>query len=226
MIKDMVLGEKILREIQRYHGINKYLSEQEALPTALSADPAAGLPNVSDTPPAEVSPIPPTTPDAAAPDMTEVDVETDADVTKLGDTGTPTEAGGESEELDITELVDTQKSILQKQGDQFDSIFGQLDNMTKKLSEIDRIMDKLQDLDIKMEKYKEPTPEEKLELRSLDSYPFTKKLSDFFVDKKVDMEKSGKNEYVLTTDDIKNGNPSQVRDTFNDFVRSNDENFF
>jgi hypothetical protein len=56
-----------------------------------------------------------------------------------------------------------------------------------------------------------------LELRSLDSYPFTQKLSQFFDDKSTDMQKSGKNEYVLTSDEVKDINPSQIKDTFAKF---------
>ncbi len=36
-------------------------------------------------------------------------------------------------------------------------------------------------------------------------------------DKKVDMEKSGKNEYVLTSDDVENFSPNEIKKTFNIF---------
>ena len=40
-------------------------------------------------------------------------------------------------------------------------------------------------LKAKIEKYKPKSPEQKLELRSLDSYPYNQKLTDFFDDKRV-----------------------------------------
>ena len=50
-----------------------------------------------------------------------------------------------------------------------------------------------------------------LELRSLDSGPYNQKLSDFFVDKEEEMEKSGKNEYVLTTDEVKDFTEAKIK---------------
>jgi hypothetical protein len=78
-------------------------------------------------------------------------------------------------------------------------------------------MTKLNELEAKIEKYRPKTNQEKLELRSLDSGPFNQKLTDFFTDKQGDIEKSGKNEYVLTTDEVKDFSPSEVRDSFRDF---------
>ena len=45
-------------------------------------------------------------------------------------------------------------------------------------------------------------PKKNLMLRSLDSYPYNQKLTDFFDDKKEEMEETGKNEYVLTSDEV------------------------
>jgi hypothetical protein len=67
---------------------------------------------------------------------------------------------------------------------------------------------------MKIEKYREKTPEEKLELRTYDSYPFNQKLSDFFDDKKLEMEKTGKNDYVLTTDEVEDVNINDIKKSF------------
>ena len=128
---------------------------------------------------------------------------------------------GDVEELDITDLVDTQKSMSDKQEEYFNNLFGQLQNLESKLGEMDNLVNKINDLEAKFDKYRPKTPVEKLELRSLDSGPFNQKLSDFFEDKQGEMEQSGKNEYVLTTDQVEEMSPKAVRDTFNDF---NDEN--
>ena len=78
-------------------------------------------------------------------------------------------------------------------------------------------MTKLNDLEAKVEKYREKTPQERLELRTLDSGPFNQKLSQFFDDKEEDMEKSGKNEYVLTQDEVEDYSPNEIKKTFRNF---------
>ena len=82
---------------------------------------------------------------------------------------------------------------------------------------MESILTKLNDIESKIEQYKTKTAQEKLELRSLDSGPFNQKLSDFFVDKEEEMEKSGKNEYVLTTDDVEEYSPLYISKTFRNF---------
>jgi len=146
-----------------------------------------------------------------------IDVESDPDVEKIDDEGNSEENTDEtsgSEELDITELVDAQKSIQTKQDDYFENLFGQLSNLEQKLSEMDTIMNKLNSLENKIEKYREKTPQEKLELRSYDSYPFNQKLSQFFDDKQEEMEKTGKNDYILTADDVTDINVNDIKNSF------------
>ena len=82
---------------------------------------------------------------------------------------------------------------------------------------MDSIVSKLNDLEMKVEKYRVKTPEEKLELRSLDSGPFNQKLSQFFEDKQDELEKKGKNEYVLTQDDVEEFSPNEIKKSFRDF---------
>jgi hypothetical protein len=78
-------------------------------------------------------------------------------------------------------------------------------------------LDRLNSIETKIEKYRVKTPEEKLELRTLDSGPFNQKLSKFFEDKEEEMEQSGKNEYVLTTDEVENYSPSDIKRSFRNF---------
>jgi hypothetical protein len=54
-------------------------------------------------------------------------------------------------------------------------------------------------------------------LISLDSYPYNQKLTDFFDDKKEEMEETGKNEYVLTSDEVEGYSPNEIKGTFNEF---------
>ena len=101
-----------------------------------------------------------------------------------------------------------------KQEEYMDSMMDRLNDLTSKLSDMDTIITKINDLENKVEKYRQKSPEEKLSLRSLDSYPYNQKLTDFFMDKGPDMEKTGKNEYVLTSDEVESYTDSDVRKSF------------
>jgi hypothetical protein len=218
----MSLDKKILSEIERYKSINQYITEQAADVAAPEQDLGALAPLPGDVgagappPPAEAGAIPPPAPAPAGGEP--LDVENDPDVEKLNDDGESEEKGdeseSESEELDITELVDSQKNIETKQEEYFNNLFGQLNDLQSRLGEMDNIMNKLNSLEAKIEKYREKTPQEKLELRSYDSYPFNQKLSQFFDDKQEEMEKTGKNDYILTADDVKDINVSDIKNSF------------
>ena len=214
----MSLDKKILSEIERYKSINQYINEQAAdvdpaaAPDLGALAPAPGAGEVAPPPPAgEVAPPPP----AAPPTNEPIDLANDPDVEKLDDEG-ESEEGDESgsEELDITELVDSQKNIETKQEEYFNNLFGQLNDLQSRLGEMDQIMNKLNSLEAKIEKYREKTPQEKLELRTYDSYPFNQKLSQFFDDKSEEMEKTGKNDYVLTADEVKDINVNDIKNSF------------
>tara|TARA_R110000868_G_scaffold141482_1_gene358028 strand:+ start:321 stop:962 length:642 start_codon:yes stop_codon:yes gene_type:complete len=199
MDKKMKIDVKILNEVMRYKSINNYISEQDA---TLPPPPDATLP------PPDAGAVPPP-PDAGVPES--VDISTDPDVEKIGG------ESKKSKELDITDLVKSQQSVEKKQEEYFDNLFKHLEGLESKLSDMDSIMNKLNDLETKVEKYRVKTPEEKLELRSLDSGPFNQKLTDFFEDKQEDMEKSGKNEYVLTKDDVESYSPGDIKKSFRNF---------
>jgi hypothetical protein len=211
----MTINKKILKEIERYREINRYILEQEAPLPEPGMDLGALTPPEGgvDSPPEPAAAVPPPAP---APEGEPIDVNVDDDVTKIDDDGESEEdTDTDTEELDITELVDAQKNIEEKQEEYFQNLFSQLSNLETKLSEMDKVMDKLNSLESKIEKYREKTPEEKLELRTYDSYPFNQKLSDFFDDKQIDMVKSGKNDYVLTSDDVTNISDKDIKDSFN-----------
>ena len=97
----MKIDEKILNEIARYKSINNYIMEQDVPPPV--EDPAlaggAGAPPAPDAAGATPPPAPP----AGEP----IDLSKDPDVEELsGDGEEGTEGEGETEELDITDLVD------------------------------------------------------------------------------------------------------------------------
>ena len=217
----MAIDRKIIEEIKRHNKINSYIMEQDA----------AGLGDIPPAPDAATGDVPPPAPDAAAPadptlGATEpmepevIDTATDTEVEKIDSAGKSEESddtSSDSEELDITDLVNSQKSIENKQQEYFDMMFKQIENMQTKLNDMDQVFEKLNSMEEKIEKYRPKTSQEKLELRSLDSGPFNQKLSTFFNDKQEDMEKSGKNEYVLTSDEVEQIVPSEIKRTFDNY---------
>jgi hypothetical protein len=66
-----------------------------------------------------------------------------------------------------------------------------------------------------------PTPTEKIEMRSLDSFPYNIKLSDFWSDNadklSVEPEQEKPKEYVLTKADVDDYSDSDIRKSFSEF---------
>lgn len=144
-----------------------------------------------------------------------------------------------TEEIDVTELTDAQDEIeskLNNMSGNFDKLFGYIDELGTK---VDKIINhsnnlilatniKIDDLKQEIEK-RNPTEIEKLNLRSLDSAPFTQKPIEYWEEKNKEgkydayfnneinpaKEDDDKKEYVLTQDEIDNEpiNPSQILKT-------------
>lgn len=211
------LSEALLKELGRHNYINEYIKEQEELGVDLDTpeEPAAPEPadaTLGGTTPAEAEPV-------AEPGQP-IDIENDPDVEEITDTANDTvsdtvsDTEGGTEEVDITELVDTQKNIQTKQEEYMTSMMSKLDDLENKLSQMDSIFEKINSLEDKIEKYRPKTAEEKLHLRSLDSYPYNQKLSDFFLEKQPEMEETGKNVYTLTPEDVEDVDKTSIRKSF------------
>lgn len=217
-------------DLARYREINRYtessfITEQAAPPPA-EEDPNA-LPPLEDP-----AALPTEDPSAALPgeDTALPPIE--------GDAGTPedevaadTSLDDTTEEIDITDLVNMVKDV-KKQMDEpqqadteelqkMDGIFTKLGELEGKLGEMDSVLAKIDQLGAQIEDAKPPTPVEKLEMRSLDSYPFNQKPDEFFQGKKEEMKKSGKNEYVLTKGDVENYGKYDMMKSFNPAVDNN-----
>ena len=177
----MAVDRKIIEEIKRHYKINTYIMEQDAIAAPEVPAPDAPAPEGVEDPMLNTE-IP--TPEV-------IDVSQDSEVEKIDDSGKSEESGEESdsEELDITDLVTTQKNVESKQQEYFDMMFKQIEDMQSKLNSMDQVFEKLNSMEQKIEKYRPRTAQEKLELRSLDSGPFNQKLSSFFDDKQEDMNR-------------------------------------
>jgi len=210
-----MLEQKLQEELNRFRSINKYgkkmIMEQEApAPPPAIPDPAAPPADsgaAPDAPPTDAGTTPP--PTDAAPDAA----------------GGPTPpAEDDSQDIDVTELVDLTKSIKNDLDNhknnqdaavtKMDDLFTKLGDLEQKLSAMDNIVAKIDQLGQEVKEMKPETPQEKLEMRSLDSYPFNQKPNDFFNQKQQEMKQSGKNEYILTKNDVTNY-PQDIKTTFN-----------
>jgi len=223
-----MLEQKLLEEVKRFNAINRYaknmIMEQDAPPpppagldapapdaTGLDA-PAPGL----DAPAPEAPP---------APDATGLDAPAPEDEKSMEDT----------EEVDVTDLVDMVKNLKKDfEGNQqnssdvttkMDDVFSKLGELEQKLASMDQLMSKIDELGSKVEEMKPASPQEKLEMRSLDSYPFNQKPQEFFANKQAEMKQSGKNEYVLTQDDVKNFSVDGMKTSFNPTAQEDEYSF-
>lgn len=218
------LEKQLQEELKRYKQINRYAK------TLMMEQDVPEDPNAAGTvPPAGDVPTPPEGGDVPPPP--EVGTDPDLDVpSPTGDEDTPPtdDVSGDTdstEEIDITDLVNMTKSIKKdmenKQSDnvnvvaKMDDIFTKLDDLESKLADMDSIIDRIDQLGSKVESMKEPTPVEKLEMRSLDSYPFNKNPEQFFQEKRGEMERSGKNTYELKPSEVTNYSKDLIKQSFN-----------
>ena len=210
------VSKRILEELNRYNQINNYIVEQDAtLPPPADEDPTAAEP----PPPAPddttlggaTPPEGEATPETGAP----IDINNDPDVEEIetGDSEGGKNDGG-TEELDITELVTSQKDMQSKQEEYMNSMMSKLNDLESKLAQMDSIFEKINSIEDKVEQYRPKSAEEKMDLRSLDSGPYSQKLSDFFTEKEPQMKQQGKEQYILTPDDVENYDKMSVRKSF------------
>ena len=199
------IEKKLLEEVARFRAINKYaknlLNEQD-----VPMD--AGLPPADAGAPPMDAGLPPA--DAGAPPM---------------DAGLPPADDNNTEEIDITDLVNMTKSIKKDVDDsksehigvteKMDSVFSKLTDLEQKLAQMDMVMDNIDRLYTKIDTMKEKTPEQKLELRSLDSYPFNQNPQEFFSQKQGEMKASGKDDYILTKQDVNDYSMDMIKNSFN-----------
>jgi len=209
-----MLEQKLQEELNRFNSINRYaktmIMEQEVPP----APPAPG-----DVPPPPGGDVPPPPGGDVPPPPG----------------GEPATGADDTEEIDITDLVNMTKNIKkeidtnkEEHGNvltKMDDVFSKLDDLQQKLSQMDAVMAKIDQLGTEVQKMKPETPQERLEMRSLDSYPFNQRPQEFFAHKQQEMQKTGKNEYVLTKGDVEDFSKDTIKTTFNPSTEENEYSY-
>tara|TARA_R110001583_G_scaffold49540_3_gene155076 strand:+ start:36458 stop:37282 length:825 start_codon:yes stop_codon:yes gene_type:complete len=176
-------------------------------------DLSGGNRPVPPPPPAPATPAtPPTPPAPATPATPAPGVDVDEDV----------------EEIDVTDLVNNTEEV----GDTVDKFAKQLSDIESKFSELsgqlnkmDMVFQKIDNIEMEIEKMAPQTPIEKMELRSLDSFPYNQRLDDYFENKKgeykrlrgvdLDVEPQKEKEYTLTVGDTEEWDDNSIGKSFN-----------
>jgi hypothetical protein len=208
-------------ELSRFRSINNYIgsvTEQEELDMDIDLSDEESTDSTEDEEMGSVFDSPSTEDADSASD--EMDLDVDMSDTEVEDV----DSGEETEELEVTDLIDGQKDLENRFSDveskvdmasqKIDSVSAKLDSFDEKFEELDGVYAAVTGLEDKIEDMKPKTPEQKLELRSLDSYPFNQKLTDFFDEKGEEMDETGKDEYVLTVDDVENMSKIDIAKSF------------
>jgi len=123
-------------------------------------------------------------------------------------------------EVDVTSLVkgsEEAKDAADKASKNTKMLLKKLEDLESRVANMAVISDKIEGLEKEIIK-RNPTPVEKLEMRSLDSYPFNQKLTDYWSDKEgmYDVMDNKPKEYILTKDDVNHSfSDSTVKNSFN-----------
>ena len=126
-------------------------------------------------------------------------------------------------EIDVTSLVkgakDAKKAAIKAMKtskNTGEEMMSKLSDLEARLARMDSVAAKIENLEKEIVK-RNPTPVEKLEMRSLSSYPYNIKLSDYWSEQEgqYDVMDKKEKEYVLTSDDIGDDFvEAKIRDSF------------
>ena len=180
-------------------------AEEEASPEATADDIANEL-GIDDTQGSEATPEAPT-------DDMGGDISGDVPPTPETDMAPPMEEPASDDvEIDVTELVkgsEDAKMAADKASQNSEMLLQKLSDLESRVASMDNVSSKIAELEQEIIK-RNPTPVEKLEMRSLSSYPYSQKLTDYWADKKGaydvmgNEKEEGEEEYTLTQDDVDN----------------------
>jgi hypothetical protein len=180
--KDLILGDEALDEADEAPADLKPEDEVNAAADNIAADLGVDAGNSDSEESTSDIPEPDTAEQPATPASDDVEV----DVTSLV-------KGSEEAKRAADTASKNSEMLLQK-----------LTDLESRVASMSQISDKIEGLEKELIK-RNPTPVEKMEMRSLSSYPFNQKLTDYWADKGGAYDVMGKEkpkEYVLTKDDV------------------------
>jgi hypothetical protein len=125
-------------------------------------------------------------------------------------------SGEETVEVDVTDLVDKTdetKTTVDAVSTKMDELLNKLTELESQVGGMDQVINKIDELEKEIEK-RHPTPVEKLEMRSMSSFPYSVKLTDFWQDKEGYDISEPEEEYTLTQSDVENFDEKEIRSSF------------
>ena len=186
--KDLILGDESLDEADEAPADLKPEDEVNAAADNIAADLGVDAGNSDSEESTSDIPEPDT---AKQPDMAEK----------------PATPASDDVEVDVTSLVkgsEEAKRAADTASKNSEMLLQKLTDLESRVASMSQISDKIEGLEKELIK-RNPTPVEKMEMRSLSSYPFNQKLTDYWADKGGAYDVMGKEkpkEYVLTKDDV------------------------
>ena len=195
--KEIILGNELEEADDEFNKI-----PDDSTGAGADANAVADKLGVSDVPSPEGTPTPDASQEAPAEEPAEMSDEEPAEEPA------PAEPASDDVEVDVTSLVkgsEEAKQAADAATQNTEALLQKFSELEARISNMTALTDKIEGLEKEMIK-RNPTPVEKLEMRSLDSAPFTQKLSDYWSDKEGMYDVMGKNqkpkEYVLKKDDV------------------------
>jgi len=189
-----------------------YITEQD--PPAEEEDPFA---DTEETP----EEVEDTTTDTE--EETEAGADTEGETDPFGDTevedefATEEPLGGEDTvEVDVTDIVDKTeetKTSVDGVSTKMDDLLAKLSELETQVSGMDNVINKIDELEKEIER-RNPTPVERLEMRSMDSFPYSVKLTDYWKDKEGYEATEEEEEFTLTQSDVDNFDEKEIRASF------------
>tara|TARA_B100001287_G_scaffold276692_1_gene288755 strand:+ start:596 stop:1327 length:732 start_codon:yes stop_codon:yes gene_type:complete len=135
------------------------------------------------------------------------------------------EGGEETVEVDVTDIVDKAEQTrteIEGMTAKMDELLGKLGDLEGKVGDMDQVIDKIDGLEKEIAD-RNPTPVERLEMRSMDSFPYSVSLTDYWTDKEgYDVGGEEKEEFVITQKDVDDYSATEIKDSFD--YNKNDEN--
>jgi hypothetical protein len=154
---------------------------------------------------------------------TELGADTEGETDPFGDTeledefATEEPLGSEDTvEVDVTDIVDKTeetKNSVDGVSTKMDDLLAKLSELESQVSGMDNVINKIDDLEKEIER-RNPTPVERLEMRSMDSFPYSVKLTDYWKDKEGYDETEEEEEFTLTQSDVDNFDEKEIRASF------------
>ncbi len=129
-----------------------------------------------------------------------------------------TEEGGEDTvEVDVTDIVDKAEQTrteIEGMTAKMDELLGKLGDLEGKVGDMDQVIDKIDGLGKEISD-RNPTPVERLEMRSMDSFPYSVSLTDYWSDKEgYDVGGKEEVEYTITQKDVDDYSSTEIKKSF------------